>query len=117
MLLYLPIRGTSTCERTPPKCASYAYYSLRPADAGSFAYANPGTIHWGPGSLGQHLAHALDERNARRAFVISTRSVAGNSALGGHLRELLGERYVGQFSEISQHAPSAAVAAATRAAS
>jgi alcohol dehydrogenase len=86
------------------------------ADSGSFAYANPRTIHWGPGSLAQRLEQALGERNAQRAFVITTRSVAGNPALGDKLAQLLGARGVGQFAAISQHAPAAAVAAATRAA-
>ena len=39
-----------------------------------------------------------------------------NPALGGRLRELLGERSVGFFGGIGQHAPAAAVAAATDAA-
>jgi len=86
------------------------------ADSGSFSYANPRTIHWGPGSLARNLAQELDERHVQRAFVITTRSVAGNPALGGALAQVLGTRAVGQFSAISQHAPAATVAAATRAA-
>src|SRR5205085_457373 len=62
------------------------------------------------------LAQELDERGAQRAFVITTRSVASNPALGGALAQLLGPRAVGQYSAISQHAPAASVAAATRAA-
>ena len=31
------------------------------ADSGSFVYANPRTIHWGPGSLGRCLAQELCE--------------------------------------------------------
>lgn len=85
-------------------------------DSGTFVYANPRTIHWGPGSLARCLAQELDERRAQRAFVITTRSVAGNPELGSMLAQLLGPRAVGQFSGISQHAPAASVAAATRAA-
>jgi alcohol dehydrogenase class IV len=84
--------------------------------AGSFAYANPGRIYWGAGTLAERLEHELRERQAQRVFVITTSSVAGNPALGGKLQTLLGERGVGHFAAISQHAPAAAVAAATRAA-
>jgi len=86
------------------------------ADSGTFTYANPRTVHWGPGSLARCLALELDERRAQRAFVITTRSVAANPVLGGALARLLGARAVGQFSAISQHAPAATVAAATQAA-
>jgi alcohol dehydrogenase len=79
-------------------------------------YANPGRIHWGAGTLAERLEQELRERGARRVFVITTRSVATNPALGGKLEKLLGERCVGQFADISQHAPAAAVAAATTAA-
>ena len=82
------------------------------ADSGTFTYANPRTVHWGPGSLARCLALELDERRAQRAFVITTRSVAANPALGGRLAALLGARCVGQFAAITQHAPAAAVAAA-----
>jgi alcohol dehydrogenase len=86
------------------------------AQSGSFTYANPRTIHWGPGSLAERLEQEMRQRNAQRAFVITTRSVAGNPSLGGTLAELLGARRVGQFAAISQHAPAADVAAAIRAA-
>jgi alcohol dehydrogenase class IV len=54
--------------------------------------------------------------HAERAFVITTRSVARNPALGERLRDLLGGRGVGQFAAISQHAPAEAVVEATQAA-
>jgi maleylacetate reductase len=86
---------------------------VRPADFGSFAYANPRTIHWGPGTLPERLAQEL---GARTACVITTRSVAANAALGGRLKTLLGSRLVGEFACIGQHAPAADVAAAVSAA-
>ncbi len=89
---------------------------MQVADSGTFVYANPRTIHWGPGSLARCLAQELDERRVQRVFVITTRSVASNPALGGTLAQLLGGRSVGQYSAISQHAPAASVAAATQAA-
>jgi alcohol dehydrogenase class IV len=85
-------------------------------DSGSFTYANPRTIHWGAGVLAERLAAELNQRKLQRAFVVSTRSVAGNPLLGGRLRELLGERCVGEFAAIGQHAPAASVAAAVDAA-
>jgi alcohol dehydrogenase len=85
-------------------------------DSGSFAYANPGTIHWGAGTLAAKLDRELSRRGLTRAFVVSTRSVAGQAALGGRLREVLGTRYVGEFGEIAQHAPARAVADAVAAA-
>jgi maleylacetate reductase len=85
-------------------------------ESGSFSYANPRTIHWGAGTLGPRLEQELDGLGAQRAFLISTRSVVANAALGGKLRTLLGSRSVGEFGGISQHAPAAAVAAAARAA-
>jgi alcohol dehydrogenase class IV len=48
--------------------------------------------------------------------VITTHSVSAHPALGPRLTELLGERYVGGFAGITQHAPASAVAAAARAA-
>jgi alcohol dehydrogenase class IV len=87
-----------------------------PADSGSFSYANPRTIHWGPGTLPQRLEQELRERRAERVFVITTRSVEGNPALGGRLKTLLGSRVAGEFASIAQHVPASAVAAATGAA-
>lgn len=86
---------------------------MRPADSGSFGYANPRTIHWGPGTLAERLAQEL---GSRRAFVVTTRSVVANPALGGRLKTLLGSRVAGEFVCVGQHAPAAAVAAAVRAA-
>lgn len=85
-------------------------------NSGSFTYANPRTIHWGAGTLAKRLTQELEQRKLERAFVISTRSVAGNPALGGKLREVLGSRFVGEFASIGQHAPASSVAAAVEAA-
>jgi alcohol dehydrogenase class IV len=104
------------CAERTPLTAGLCLSRVQSEDSGSFSYANPRTIHWGPGSLARCLAQELDERRAQRAFVITTRSVAGNPALGGTLARLLGAHGVGQFAGISQHAPAATVAAATRAA-
>src|SRR5436305_2519331 len=81
-------------------------------DSGTFSYANPRTVYWAAGSAEQRLEETLAGLNARRVFVISTRSVAANPRLGGRLRSWLGGRYVGEFAAIGQHAPAAAVASA-----
>src|SRR4051794_13985738 len=85
-------------------------------ESGTFAYANPRAIHWGAGCLDARLAEELEGRNSRRVFVIGTRSVDRNPALGGRLRALLGERCVGFFGAIGQHAPALSVADTTDAA-
>ncbi len=63
-----------------------------------------------------HLEPELDRLGARRAFVVTTRSVAANPALFGAVQRRLGPRLVGAFAEIGQHAPAASVAAAVAAA-
>jgi alcohol dehydrogenase class IV len=84
--------------------------------SGSFTYANPRTVHWGAGALAEHLEPELKRLGGRRIFVITTRSVAAQPALLGLLERKLGERCVGAFAGIGQHAPAASVAAAVEAA-
>lgn len=91
-------------------------WAMAAREAGVFRYANPGTVYWGAGTLAERLGHELERRRATRVFVISTRSVQANAQLGGRLQELLGERRVGTFGAIGQHAPAASVAAAVQAA-
>lgn len=85
-------------------------------DYGTFTYANPSTIHWGAGCLEKHLVGELERRKLSRVFVVTTRSVASNACLLGALRTILGDRLVGEFAGITQHAPATAVAAAADAA-
>src|SRR5690242_15119848 len=84
--------------------------------SGTFAYANPRRVHWGAGTLERALTSELSRLGVQRVFVVSTKSVANNPALGGRLRSLLGDRLVGEYSAIGQHAPAAAVADAVEAA-
>ncbi len=86
------------------------------SEFGTFTYANPNTIHWGAGCLEKHLVGELERRKLSRAFVVSTRSVAANPCLLGKLRGFLGDRLVGEFAGIRQHAPASSVAAAVEAA-
>jgi maleylacetate reductase len=80
------------------------------AARGSFAYANPGRIHWGPGCLADRLDGELERLGSRRLFVITTRSVERNPSLFGGLAERLGARCVGVYGGIGQHAPARSVA-------
>jgi maleylacetate reductase len=85
-------------------------------ERGSFRYTNPALIHYGAGCVAERLDAELDRLKARRAFLVTTRSVAANPALAGALAEQLGDRLVGRYAEISAHAPAGEVAAATEAA-
>ncbi|HEY3109630.1 MAG TPA: iron-containing alcohol dehydrogenase [Chloroflexota bacterium] len=87
-----------------------------PDPGGTFVYANPPEIHWGPGCAERPLAAALDRLRARRVFLVTTRSVAASPRLGGALRRLLGDRLVGEFGAVGQHAPASAVSSAAAAA-
>jgi alcohol dehydrogenase len=89
---------------------------MNAGDSGTFTYANPRHIHWGAGCLEKHLIGELERRKLRRVFVVTTRSVSANPALLGRLREILGDRLVGDFAGITQHAPASSVAAAVHAA-
>jgi maleylacetate reductase len=86
------------------------------AGKGTFAYANPAVIHWGPGCLTERLDGELERLGVRRAFLVTTRSVAANPALADALRRRLGERLVGTYAAIGQHAPARSVAEAAAAA-
>src|SRR5688572_21380400 len=85
-------------------------------ERGSFRYTNPALIHYGAGCVAERLDAELDRLKARRAFLVTTRSVAANPALAGALAQQLGDRLVGRYAEISAHAPAREVAAAAEAA-
>src|SRR5919202_6279744 len=74
-------------------------------ERGSFRYTNPAVIHYGAGCVAERLDAELERLGARRAFLVTTRSVAANPALAGWLAERLGERLVGRHGEIGAHAP------------
>lgn len=85
-------------------------------ERGTFVYANPPTIHWGSGCVAERLGEELAGLGARRVFLVTTRSVARNDNLVGALNQVLGERLVGEFDAIGQHAPAESIAAAAKAA-
>src|SRR5262249_62082961 len=82
----------------------------------TFQYANPETIHWGPGILREKLDGELKRVGARRAFVITTHSATREKALAPAVEALLGDRFAGRFADIGQHAPARSVMAAVLAA-
>jgi len=95
---------------------SYPKPEMSAAPSGTFTYANPRTIVWGPGCLAECFLGELERLGTVRAFIVTTRSVAAHPALLGALVERLGARCVGHFGAIGQHAPAASVAAAVSAA-
>ena len=81
----------------------------------SFTYLVPERVLSGAGSLAQ-VPDELRRIGARRAFVLSTRSLdEGSSALRA-LEKSLGTLWAGSFARCRQHVPSESVAAATDAA-
>ena len=81
----------------------------------TFRYANPAVIHWGPGSMREHLAPELARLSARRVLVVTTRSALADPALAPAVEALLGDRLAARAT-IGQHAPAREIAAAARAA-
>jgi alcohol dehydrogenase len=81
------------------------------SDSGSFTYANPPVIHWGPASL-TRIDGELRRHGAQRPFVVTTRSVASSTPLMERLRSALGGRDACGEARIGQHAPASDVAAA-----
>ena len=80
---------------------------------GTFQYLNPGTIHWGEGSL-SGLDAELSRSGARRVFLITTGSVERNPALRSAVESAVGTRLAGKTARIGQHAPVGEVAQAAR---
>ncbi|MBA2447546.1 MAG: iron-containing alcohol dehydrogenase, partial [Chloroflexi bacterium] len=86
------------------------------SERGTFTYSNPTVVHWGPRCLTERLDGELRRLGARRAFVVTTRSVARDPVLIESLEVQLGDRLVGCFAGIGQHAPALSVAEAAVAA-
>ena len=82
-----------------------------------FRYSNPPVIHWGALSL-SNLGEELEQRKARRAVIVTTRSLlTARSPLAGdelitRLRQAMGGCAAPITVQISQHAPLAEVEAA-----
>jgi alcohol dehydrogenase class IV len=78
---------------------------------GTFQYLNPGTIHWGEGSVAA-LDAELSRAGVKRVFLITTGSIARNPAVLAPVEAVVGARLVGKTAAIGQHAPVREVARA-----
>src|SRR5215472_4416952 len=83
------------------------------AMGGVFSYANPPVIRWGPGSVST-LRSELDRLGAARVALITTRSVAADSAVIGPVCDALDGRGPVAIAQVGQHAPAADIASAER---
>ena len=81
----------------------------------TFRYANPAVIHWGPGSVREHLEEEVERAGATRVLLVTTRSAVTDPALAPAVEALLGGRLTGRVT-VGQHAPARDVAAAAEAA-
>lgn len=72
-------------------------------------------VHYGAGSV-SNLTEELDRLGASRALIITGRTLKEEGALLQRIRDLLGNRCAGVFSETRQHVPRSTVLAATKAA-
>jgi alcohol dehydrogenase class IV len=79
----------------------------------TFTYANPDVLHFGAGCVREKLAAELSRVGGGRAFLVTTRSA---SALAPAVEAALGDRLVGRFAGITQHAPAETVMEAAQAA-
>lgn len=70
----------------------------------TFQYANPSTIHWGPGCVREKLVPELDKLGASRVLFVTTRSAERDADLGPAILRLLGARSAGTV-VVGQHAP------------
>src|SRR5437867_1004690 len=82
----------------------------------TFQYANPSTIHWGPGCVRERLPDEVARIGARRVLVVTTRSVAEDPRLAPAVEAALGDRFAGRFAAVSQHTPARAIMEAVEAA-
>src|SRR5262245_1484610 len=80
---------------------------------GVFSYANPPVIRWGAGSISA-LRSELDRLAVTRVALITSRSVAADSALIGAVCDALEGRGPVAIATVGQHAPVADIAGAER---
>src|SRR5215211_7655233 len=88
-----------------PRCAMPG-----PADAlmGTFQLLPVDRVLFGPGRV-EALAEEVERLGARRAFIITGRSLATKTDLVQRVERLLGERHAGTFAKTRQHVPSQGV--------
>ena len=76
---------------------------------GEFNFTRIETVLHGPGKIAM-LWRELSKRNARRAVIVTTRTL-GKSKLLDKVKEAAGSALAGVFAETSQHVPSKTVEA------
>jgi alcohol dehydrogenase class IV len=85
------------------------------APAGEFGFMPTEKVRFGPGSLAA-LADEVDRVGGTRVLVVTGTTLATKTDLVDRVREVLGDRCVGVFSDTRQHVPRSTVIAATKAA-
>lgn len=82
---------------------------------GEYVFPPIDKVTFGPGTV-ESLPQEVERLNGKRVLVVTTSSVATNTPLLQRVQGLLGECYVGAFSDVRQHTPSRTVVAAVQAA-
>lgn len=72
--------------------------------SGEFRLPSGTSVVYGAGSVEQ-LRQKVEELGAKRAFVVTGRTIATKTDLVERVRNALGERYAGVFSDVVQHVP------------
>ena len=80
---------------TPPAGSSFS---------GVFDFPKLERVVHGPGTLSQ-VADEIDRLGGRRAFVVTSRSIAGKTDFLDRLQDGLGNRFVGSYREMPAHTP------------
>jgi maleylacetate reductase len=85
------------------------------ADAlkGQIRYPHADGVVFGPGCVREQLTSIVEQQGIHRAFLVSTPSLT-RTALLPAVREVLGARCVGEFTESRAHTPRTTVLAAAR---
>lgn len=77
----------------------------------SFTFLPLERVHYGPGSIAA-LPGEVDRLGARRALIVSGRTVAEETPVVTTIVSLLGQRHAGLFKDVRQHVPQSDVARA-----
>ena len=80
---------------------------------GQIRYPHAEGVVFGPGCVREQLASIVEQQGIQRAFLVSTPSLTRTTLLPA-IREVLGSRCVGEFTESRAHTPRTTVVAAAR---
>jgi len=87
--------------------------TTRQMSSGTYTAPAVERVHYGAGSVSK-LTEELDRLGASRALIITGRTLREEGTLLQRIRDLLGNRCAGVFSETRQHVPRPTVLAATK---